>query len=81
MVQEEPLAFLVDSISDALLVRSLDGTVLLANTLAVELHLSERSFSAYEEFERSGERFVVRGLQLRSREGELSFTLVARTRR
>ena len=80
-VMNDPLTFLLDSMSDALLVRGLDGQLLFANALAHELGLVERHFSAYEEFERAGQRYLGRGLQIQLPEGQLTFTLVSRVRR
>ncbi|MBT9587252.1 hypothetical protein IV102_28170 [bacterium] len=80
-VMSDPLTFLLDSMSDALLVRGLNGQLLFANTLAQELRLAERHFTPYEEFERAGERYLGRGLQIQLPEGQLTFTLVSRVRR
>jgi hypothetical protein len=80
-VAHDPLTFLLDSMSDALVVRGLNGQLLFANALAHELELAERNFTAYEEFERAGASYRGRGLQINLPEGQLTFTLVSRIRR
>ena len=80
-VLDDPLTFLLDGMSDALVVRGMDGQVLFANSLARELQLTERRFSTYEEFEQGGDFFQERGLQMDVPEGQLTFTLVSRVRR
>ncbi|MBX3172440.1 MAG: hypothetical protein KF760_33860 [Candidatus Eremiobacteraeota bacterium] len=79
-VFEDPLAFLLDAISDGLLVRGRNGEVVFANALANQLELGERAFTAYEEFERGGESYAARGLRLELPDGPFTFTLVTRVR-
>ncbi len=79
-VFEDPLAFLLDALSDGLLVRGANDEVLFANALATELKLGERAFNPYEEFERAGESYAARGLRLEMAEGPITFTLVTKVR-
>ena len=80
-VLEDPLSFVLDGMSDALVVRGQQGQLMFANRQAHELRLTERGFSTYEEFERGGEFFQSRGLQVEFPDGSLTFTLVSRKRR
>jgi hypothetical protein len=79
-VFEDPLAFLLDAISDGLVVRGSDGQVVFANSLANQLELERRPFAAYEEFEHGGLSYALRGLSLQLPEGPITFTLVTRVR-
>ena len=79
--ENDPLAFLLDTMSDAFIVRGLDGQVLFDNPPARQLGLSERPFSAFEEFEQGGEAFQGRGLQVNLPGGQICFTIVSRRRR
>ena len=76
----DPLAFLLDSISDAFVVRGMDDRVIFDNPLARELRLGERRFSLYEEFEVDGEQFLGRGMKIDLPAGQLRFTVVSRRR-
>jgi PAS domain-containing protein len=49
-LEEEPLTFLLDAVSDAWIVRNQKGGVLFANQAARELELESRTFSRFETF-------------------------------
>jgi hypothetical protein len=80
-VADDPLSFLLDNLSDALIVRGPGGEVHFANPMAREWQLTERNFTPYEEFEQGGLRFRARGMEMNLPEGQLTFTLVSRIRR
>lgn len=82
-VLDDPLSFLLDGISDALLVRDLQGEVVFSNTRARDLNLSERRFCPHQVFERMGESYQERGLRLEMPGGgrALLVTLVCQLRR
>jgi hypothetical protein len=67
--------------SDALVVRGLDGEVLFANPVAEQLGLLQRRFAAYEEFDLGEESYLARGLQVELPQGPLTFTVVSRVRK
>ncbi len=77
-VFDHPLSFLLDGISDGVLIRNSDGRILFANPLARHLQMEERGYSRCEEFERNGETFLVRSLDFEEPEGQLTLTLVTR---
>jgi len=80
-VADDPLSFLLDSMSDALIVRGPNGQVHFANPMAREWQMTDRDFTPFEEFEQGGLRFRARGLEMNLPEGQLTFTLVSRIRR
>lgn len=80
-VAGDPVTFLLDAISDGLLVRGRDGEVVFANALAHQVGLAQRAFVAFEEFEQAGEIYTVRGLCMDLPEGSVTFTLATRNRR
>ena len=61
-MDEEPLTFLLDAVSDAWIVRTLKGGVLFANQAARELDLESREFSKFETFSIQDVRYEKRGL-------------------
>jgi len=61
-LDEEPLTFLLDAVSDAWIVRTLKGGVLFANQAARELDLESREFSKFETFSIQDVRYEKRGL-------------------
>lgn len=77
-VFEHPLSFLLDGMSDGVVVRNADGRVLFANPLAQRLQMEQRGYSRCEEFQRNGETFQVRSLDFEEPEGQLTLTLVTR---
>lgn len=77
-VFDHPLSFLLDAMSDGVMVRNADGRVLFANPLAQKLEMDQRGYSRYEEFQRNGETFQVRSLAFEEPEGQLTLTLVTR---
>lgn len=80
-VAHDPLTFLLDTMSDALLVRGLNGEIVYANSWAQRLQLERRDFTNFEEFEQDGESYHSRGLLIQLPQGQLTFTLVTRARR
>lgn len=80
-VHRDPISFLLDTMSDALVVRGLDGEVLFANPVAEQLGLQQRNFAAYEEFELGEESYLARGLRVELPQGPLTFTVVTRVRK
>lgn len=61
-LDEEPLTFLLDAVSDAWIVRTSKGGVLFANQAARELDLESRVFSKFETFRYQEIQYEKRGL-------------------
>ena len=62
-LEEEPLTFLLDAVSDAWIVRHEKGGVLFANQAAKDLQLEARQFARFETFGMAGKEYEKRGIR------------------
>jgi hypothetical protein len=62
-LEEAPLTFLLDAVSDAWIVRHQKGPVLFANQAARELQLEDREFAKFEKFVVGRQRYEKRGIK------------------
>lgn len=62
-LEEEPLTFLLDAVSDAWIVRTEKGAVLFANRAAKDLDLESREFTRFEKFVFQELQYEKRGLR------------------
>lgn len=76
---EDPVAFLLSSMSDAVLIRAEEGRVLYSNPRAASLKLVEREFAAFEEFSLEGVSYERRGLRLELPGGVLTLEIAYRS--
>lgn len=74
-LSDDPVAFLLSSTSDAVLVRAEQGKVLYSNQRAHAIGLVERSFTTYERFTVEGTSFERRGMRLELPDGVLTFEI------
>lgn len=79
--ENDPLAFLLDSMSDAFLIRTLEGDILFENRFARELELAHRAFTDYEKFENDGTPYERRGLTFVTPRGRVTVTIAKSLRR
>ncbi|MBI3927178.1 MAG: hypothetical protein HY319_16700 [Armatimonadetes bacterium] len=77
-LQDDPVAFLLDSVADAILVRSDVGEVIYANPVAERMALSERSAASFERFQWDGLEYERRSLQCRWRHRRLILEVASR---
>jgi hypothetical protein len=64
---DDPIAFMLDSMNDALNVWDAEGKLLFQNRTALDLGLGRASDAAYEEFSSGGRRFERRCQRCRAR--------------
>lgn len=61
-LEEAPLTFLLDAVSDAWIVRHQKGQVLFANRAAKDLQLEDRAYSRFERFAIGKQQYEKRGI-------------------